>query len=142
MRAGEAPPHGRPHRPCALTPFRVEPRSRTDPVLRAAAEQGMAHSAAAMVVLPMPISPMHKKIDAARHRFHPVGHGRRAFGFLERCIFGDVAGRDLERQLEHLEPEIEGLAQLVDGGPAAAEVRHHLPGDVRRKGGTPCLTTP
>ncbi len=39
---------------------------------------------------------------------------------------GDIAGRDVEREVEHLEAEIVGDADLVDRRAAGGEILHHL----------------
>ena len=75
-----------------------------------------------------------QKVGRIGDRFHSVGHGGGAFGLVERRFLGNVAGRNLQRQFEYLQPEAEGLAKLVDGGAAIAEVRHHLCGDRLREG--------
>ena len=67
-----------------------------------------------------------EEVGAARDRLHAIGHCRGAFGFVEGGSLGDVAGRIFEGQFEDLEAEIEGLADLVDGGAAGLEIGHHL----------------
>ena len=68
-----------------------------------------------------------EEVDAARDRLHAVGDRRRAGSFVEGVLRDDVRGRLVERQLEDLQAESVGVADLVDGGAAGGEVRHHLP---------------
>ena len=75
-----------------------------------------------------------QKVDAAGDRLHAERHGGGASGLLERRPFGDVARGHIEREIEHLEAKLEGRADLVDGGAAAGEIRHHLLRDARREG--------
>ena len=87
--------------------------------------------AAAIVVLPMPISPMQsrsvppaiasmpKAMVAAQSRSDSAG------------LLGDVAGRKVERQIEDLQAEIIGCADLVDRRAASREILHHLLGHLQ-----------
>jgi hypothetical protein len=90
--------------------------------------------AAAIVVLPMPISPMHRQIGPLGDRLHAVDHGGGAVGLVHRRGAGDVAGRALERQFVHLQADAERLAKLVDGRAAGLEIGHHLGRHGLRKG--------
>ena len=76
-----------------------------------------------------------EEVDAARHRLHAVGDGRRAGLFVEGVLRDDVRGRLVERELEDLQAEVVGDADLVDCRAAGGEVRHHLLRDRLRKGG-------
>ena len=70
-----------------------------------------------------------EQVDAAGHRLHAVGDRRRAGFFVERVLDDDVRRRLVERELEDLQPEVVGLAELVDRRAAGGEIRHHLPRD-------------
>jgi hypothetical protein len=83
-----------------------------------------------MVVLPIPISPMQRRSVPPAE-----GHGPGATGFVHRRLDRDVPGGDLEREVEHLEAEVVGGADLVDGGSPPGEVRDHLFGHRRGIGG-------
>jgi hypothetical protein len=74
----------------------------------------------------MPISPMHKQVGAAGNRLHAEGHGGGAIALRQRRLLGDIACGIFERQIEHLEAEIIGHADLVDGRAAGREILDHL----------------
>ena len=78
-----------------------------------------------------------QEVGAAFNCFHAVSDGCRAVGLFECYAFGDVSGRVIERQLEHLETEIESLAQLIDRCPASLKIGDHLLRDSLRIGGNP-----
>ena len=74
------------------------------------------------------------QIGAGGERLHAERHRRRAGPFVERRLTGDVAGRPLERQLEHAQRNVEGLADLIDRRAAGGEIGDHRLGDRGRIG--------
>ena len=55
-----------------------------------------------------------QQIGAAGNRLHAEGHGGGAAALVERGVLGDVGGRQMQRQVEDLQAEIVGDADLVD----------------------------
>ncbi|ENN89287.1 hypothetical protein RHSP_29741 [Rhizobium freirei PRF 81] len=74
-----------------------------------------------------------EQIRAAGDRLHAEGHGRSAVTLAERRLFGDVGSRKIERQIEDLETEVVGDADLVDRSSAGSEILHHLLRDGQRE---------
>ena len=71
-------------------------------------------------------------------RRHGVVAGRdrgEEFALAERRAFGEVGGRLVERQRNDAERRAGGAGELVDGGAACGEIRHHLHGDLGGIGG-------
>ncbi len=75
-----------------------------------------------------------QKVDAAGDRFHAVGDGRRAGRLVKGVGHGDIGCRQVERQLEYLQPEVAGQTELVDRRASGGEILHHLTRDGLRKG--------
>ena len=55
-----------------------------------------------------------QQVDAAGHRLHAERHGGGAAALVERRLFGEVGGRQMQRQIVDLQAEIVGDADLVD----------------------------
>jgi hypothetical protein len=67
-----------------------------------------------------------QKVGAAGNRLHAERH-RRSTGALVHGGFNrDIGGRHFQRQVEDLQAEIVGDADLVDRSTAGGEVFHHL----------------
>jgi hypothetical protein len=62
-----------------------------------------------------------EQVGAADERFHAEGHGGDAGALVERVGLREVASRQVEREVEDLEAEIIGRADLVDRGAAGAK---------------------
>ena len=75
-----------------------------------------------------------QQVGAGGERLHAERHRRRAGPFVERRLARDVAGRLLERQLEHAQRNVEGLADLIDRRAAGGEIGDHRLGDRGRIG--------
>jgi hypothetical protein len=67
------------------------------------------------------------RVMAGRHRGQEfvLGHRRRR---------GEVRGRPFERERDDPQPGVRDAAELIDGGAAGGEIRHHLGGDGGWKG--------
>ena len=74
------------------------------------------------------------QIMPAANRFHAERHGTDAGFLIHRGFNRDIAGGQIKRQIEGLETDIEGFANLVDGRTAAAEIIEHLLRDAGRIG--------
>ncbi len=108
-------------------PSPSSPGARTDPVQSRTAEQRGEDRGGNRGVSDPHLADA-EKIGATRHRLHAEGHRPRAVGLLHRRLARDVAGRDVEGEVQHLEAEVVGEADLVDGCAAAGEILDHLPG--------------
>jgi len=64
----------------------------------------------------------------ARDRLHAESHGGRATAFIERGILRDVLGRQMQRQVEHLQADVVGEAELVDRGASCGGEFHRARG--------------
>ena len=116
----------------ALDPLRIDTGARPHPVLRLTTEQAVADGRGDRRVADSHLADA--KDVAALGRLHAIGHGGGAFGLVEGSVLGDVAGRLLEGELEHLEAEVEALADLVHGSTVMLEIGHHLHGHFLRIG--------
>ena len=112
---------------------RVEPGPAPDPVLGlAAVERGVDRRRDRGVADPHLADG--EAIGARRHRLHAEGHGGDA-PLLVQCRAGaDVAGRQIDGEVEHPEAEAVGGAELIDRRAAGGEVVQHLPVDRGREG--------
>jgi adenosylcobinamide-GDP ribazoletransferase len=106
--------------------------ARPDPVGRLAAIEAVADRRRDRRVADTHLADA-QEIRAAGDRLHAEGHGRRAILLVHRGFLRDVGGRIIEREVEDLEAEIVGDADLVDGGAAGGEVFDHLRRDARRE---------
>ena len=75
-----------------------------------------------------------EEVGAARHGLHAVGDGRRAHAVVHGRTLRDVAGRQLQRQLENAQVELVQGADLADRRASRGEVRDHLRGHLARIG--------
>jgi hypothetical protein len=75
-----------------------------------------------------------QKIRAAGDRLHAEGHGGRRAPLIERRFHGDVTGRQVEREVEHLEAEIVGGAKLANRRRARGAAFHLRGGCAGRQG--------
>jgi len=75
-----------------------------------------------------------EEIGAAGDRLHAEGHGGGAGCLVHGRALRDVAGRDVEGEIEDLQPDVEGGTELVDRGAAGREVRQHLARHLGRVG--------
>ena len=70
-----------------------------------------------------------EQVGLGGERLHAERHRRGAGPLVERRLARDVAGRPLERELEHLQRNVEGLADLIDRRAAGGEIGDHRLGD-------------
>ncbi len=75
-----------------------------------------------------------EEVGAARERLHAEGEGRGGGLLVHGGRFGDVVGRVVEGELEDLQADVEGRADLVDRRAAGREILQHGAGDFRRIG--------
>ena len=102
------------------------------PVLRLAAEETVADGGGDGRVADAHLADA-QQVGAAGNRFHAESHGGGTGALIQRRFLGDVAGRHLQRQVEDLEAEIVGDADLIDGGAAGGEIGDHLGRHLRRE---------
>jgi adenosylcobinamide-GDP ribazoletransferase len=74
-----------------------------------------------------------QEIRTASRRFHAESNGGGGTLLIHRRAFRDIAGWMIQREIKHLEADIEGGADLVDGRAARREILHHLPRDILRE---------
>ena len=71
-----------------------------------------------------------KDIRPAGDRLHAECHGGNAGPLVHGCVVHDVGGGDVESEIEGLEAEVVGGADLVDRGAAGREILEHLSVDL------------
>ena len=74
----------------------------------------------------MPISPTHSRSVPPAIASMPKAMVAAQVPLVHGRVLGDVAGRHVEREVEDLEAEVEGRADLVDRRPAGREILQHL----------------
>ena len=119
---------------------RIRARARPDPVGAAAAVEHAKHGRGDGRIADAEIAEA-EEIGAACDRLHAVGHGGGAAAFVERGLARDVAGRQMQREVEDLQPEIVGEADLVDRG-AARRAKLDRRAQSPRPAAAKCLARP
>ena len=74
-----------------------------------------------------------KQIDVAGDRLHAERHGSRTAALVQRRFARDVADRQVQGEIEHLEPEIGGDAGLTDDRSAGSDELDSVGGGRRRR---------
>ena len=111
----------------------VDARAAPDPVRRLAAIERVIDGRRDRGVADAHLT-HREQVGAARQRLHAEGEGGGG-GLLVHCRrLGDVVGRIVEGELEHLQADVEGGADLVDRRAAGGEILEHGAGDGRRIG--------
>ena len=126
------------HAPCdhlrlEVQPRVVDPRPAPGPVGRRAAIERMGDGRGRGGVA----DPHLARHQQVRRRIDGRPAGRKRLdepGIVHRGRFGEIRGRAIQRQRVHVHPRPGQLRQLVDRGPAVAEVRDHLHRHLGRKG--------
>ncbi len=75
-----------------------------------------------------------QKIDMSGDGLHPESERRRGLLFFQGRGLANVPCRNVERQIENLQAEPMGRADLVDRGASGAKIVHHGAGDRGRIG--------
>ncbi len=75
-----------------------------------------------------------QEVDTVGHLFHAERDRCQELRLAHRRGLGEIDGRLIQVERAYLKLGAHGLADLVDRGGAAGEIRHHLPRDLGREG--------
>ena len=111
----------------------VDAGAATGPFFRAAAEQSGRDGCRRRGVADAHFAET-DEVEVFRHRA-VAGRDGGEEGFAVHCRhLREIAGRTVEVERNDVELRTGDAGELVDGGAAAGEIRHHLHGDLRREG--------
>ena len=116
----------------ALQHFALGTCARSDPVLRLAAIERVEDRGCNRRVADAHLADA-EQVGPAGNGFHAERHRGRTASFIEGGFHRDVAGRDVEREIEYLKAQIIGYADLVDRSTTGRKIVDHLLGDGGRE---------